>query len=149
MNVLLNLAVVLALAVFMEGVAWFTHKYVMHGFLWVLHADHHRPTGRGLQKNDLFTLFFATPSILMIVLGLFYGRPLAASAGFGIALYGVGYALFHEVMFHRRLRWLRIRPRGRYLRRIVNAHRAHHQHGSREDSVSFSFLWAPRRYDTG
>ena len=26
----------------MEGVTWFVHKYVMHGFLWVLHEDHHQ-----------------------------------------------------------------------------------------------------------
>ena len=26
----------------MEFMAWFTHKYVMHGFLWKLHADHHK-----------------------------------------------------------------------------------------------------------
>ncbi|MES2862928.1 MAG: beta-carotene hydroxylase, partial [Bacteroidota bacterium] len=26
----------------MEFMAWFTHKYVMHGFLWNLHADHHK-----------------------------------------------------------------------------------------------------------
>ena len=27
----------------MEFMAWFTHKYVMHGFLWNLHFDHHKP----------------------------------------------------------------------------------------------------------
>ena len=27
---------------FMEFMAWFSHKYIMHGFLWVLHADHHK-----------------------------------------------------------------------------------------------------------
>ena len=42
----------------MEYAAWFTHKHVMHGFLWVLHEDRHHPTGRGLQKNDLFAVFF-------------------------------------------------------------------------------------------
>ena len=26
----------------MEGVAWTTHKYVMHGSLWSLHESHHR-----------------------------------------------------------------------------------------------------------
>ena len=25
----------------MEFVAWFAHKYIMHGFLWSLHKDHH------------------------------------------------------------------------------------------------------------
>ena len=26
----------------MEFMAWFTHKYVMHGILWNLHKDHHK-----------------------------------------------------------------------------------------------------------
>ncbi len=26
----------------MEFMAWFTHKYIMHGFLWYLHEDHHK-----------------------------------------------------------------------------------------------------------
>ena len=39
----------------MEGVAWFTHKYVMHGFLWVLHKDHHdRSNHSPFEKNDFF-----------------------------------------------------------------------------------------------
>ena len=27
--------------VLMEGAAWAAHKYLMHGYLWFLHADHH------------------------------------------------------------------------------------------------------------
>ena len=38
----------------MEFMAWFTHKYIMHGLLWNLHEDHHQPTGKLFQKNDLF-----------------------------------------------------------------------------------------------
>jgi len=38
--------IVLGAFLFMEFVAWFTHKYVMHGFLWVLHKDHHHRDGR-------------------------------------------------------------------------------------------------------
>ena len=26
---------------FMEFMAWFAHKYLMHGVLWFLHEDHH------------------------------------------------------------------------------------------------------------
>ena len=44
MEILLNILIFIALSVYMEYVAWFTHKYVMHGSLWVLHEDHHRPT---------------------------------------------------------------------------------------------------------
>jgi hypothetical protein len=48
----------LASAIFFEFVAWFMHKYVMHGFGWFLHEDHHRPRHK-LQKNDAYALFFS------------------------------------------------------------------------------------------
>ena len=38
---LLWIFIVLLTFVFMEFVAWFSHKYIMHGFLWSLHKDHH------------------------------------------------------------------------------------------------------------
>ena len=44
---------------FMEFVAWFAHKYIMHGFLWVLHKDHHQKEPGFFEKNDLFFLIFA------------------------------------------------------------------------------------------
>ncbi|MBN1640508.1 MAG: beta-carotene hydroxylase [Anaerolineae bacterium] len=132
----------------MEGVAWFTHKYVMHGFLWYLHEDHHHPTGRGLQKNDWFAVFFAAISCALIVTGVTVRNWYAASAGFGIALYGIGYFLFHDVMFHRRIRGFRIRTQGRYLKRIVDAHRVHHQNSDKAGGVAFGFLYAPRHPST-
>jgi beta-carotene 3-hydroxylase len=147
MNILINILIVIALAVYMEYVAWFTHKYVMHGFLWVLHEDHHRPTGRGWQKNDWFAVFFAVPSILAIITGLLRGIDPLTSAGVGIALYGLGYLLFHDIMFHRRIRGIRIPARGRYLKRIVNAHKVHHQGGGKEGSTAFGFLYAGPQYD--
>jgi beta-carotene 3-hydroxylase len=146
MTVLLNVLIVAALAAYMEYVAYFTHKHVMHGFLWVLHQDHHRPRGRGFQKNDLFAIFFASISFLLIATGVLRRVCPLTSAGLGVALYGVGYFLFHDVMFHRRLRGIRLRPHGRYLERIVRAHKAHHQHGGRKDAVSFSFLYAGKQY---
>jgi beta-carotene 3-hydroxylase len=146
-DILLNLIIFIVLAIYMEYVAWFTHKYVMHGSLWVLHEDHHRPTGRGWQKNDWFALFFASISMLVIITGLLRRVMPLASAGFGIALYGLGYLLFHDIMFHHRIRGVRIRARGRYLQRIVNAHKVHHQGGGREDSTAFGFLYASPKYD--
>ena len=47
MNWIINISVLLLTAAFMEFVAWFTHKYVMHGFLWFLHKDHHVKTSKG------------------------------------------------------------------------------------------------------
>ena len=147
MDVVLNVFIVLAMAVFMEGVAWFTHKYVMHGFLWVLHEDHHRPTDRGWQKNDLFALFFSLVSFALIVTGLLQRWMPMVSLGVGMALYGIGYMLFHDIMFHRRLPGVRIKARGRYLKRIIRAHKAHHQKGGRHDAIAFGFLYAGKEYD--
>lgn len=42
------IAVFLATFFFMEFMAWFSHKYIMHGFLWVLHEDHHKKKPRFL-----------------------------------------------------------------------------------------------------
>jgi beta-carotene 3-hydroxylase len=95
----------------------------------------------------LYAAIFALPSMLSIIAGLQRGVAPLTSAGFGIALYGVGYVLFHDIMFHRRIRGVRIPARGRYLQRIVNAHKVHHQGGGKEGSTSFGFLYASRQYD--
>lgn len=147
MKIAWNILLMLAVAVFMEGVAHFTHKYVMHGFLWVLHEDHHRPAHRGWQKNDLFTAFFSLVSMGFILAGLLTRLWPLIAVGLGMALYGVGYFLFHDVMFHRRLRAIRLRPRTRYLQRIVRAHSVHHRHSGQHDGISFGFLYAGRQYD--
>ncbi len=65
----------------------------------------------------------------------------------GVTLYGIGYVLFHDIAFHRRIR---VPRKGRYLKRIIRAHTAHHPKSTRYQGVSScSFLWAPRRYDVG
>lgn len=144
------LLVFVGVAVLMEGVAWATHRYVMHGSLWTLHADHHRPSGRGLQRNDAFSLFFAALAIVLIAGGtLWWGSPLAVAAGAGMTLYGLGYFLFHDVMFHRRVRRLNLKPTTRYLRRMVAAHREHHRRSGQAKGEAFGFLYAPARYDVG
>lgn len=144
---LAGLAIAATVAVLMEGVARLTHRYAMHGFLWVLHRDHHHPKGRGLQRNDLFAVFFATISFALIAAGTFGDSMPPIAIGAGMAVYGMGYFLFHDVMFHRRVRWLRLRASTPYLRRIVNAHRVHHRVTARQGATSFGFLYAPSRYD--
>lgn len=137
----------LAAAASMEFVARWMHRYVMHGCGWCLHNDHHTTTGRRFQRNDLYALFFAVTSFSLIYGGLRFGVFPLASAGFGVALYGVGYVLFHDIMFHKRVKWIKVRPFHPYLQRIVNAHRIHHSTVTKDGARSFSFLWAPRRYD--
>ena len=150
MNILtaiINLMMVLLLFVFMEFYAWFMHKYVMHGFLWVLHEDHHRYHESWLEKNDIFTLFFSSIAIVLLYYGTTYAMPFVLSAGIGVTLYGVCYFLFHDVMFHRRIKFLKLKPGTRYLRRIINAHATHHQKFYQQQAVAFGFLFASSRYD--
>ncbi|MBU0954096.1 MAG: beta-carotene hydroxylase, partial [Spirochaetes bacterium] len=89
---------------------------------------------------------FALPSFLCIFLGLLYKVWFLPPIGFGMALYGIAYTLFHDVMFHRRVRWLRLKPRGRYFDGIMTAHRLHHRVNTRYGSRSYGFLYAPRAY---
>lgn len=140
--ILLNTLCYISAVIGMEAVAWATHKYVMHGFLWCWHESHHREREGLFEKNDLFALVFAIPSIVLIyvgTLGTNYGRLEFFWAGLGVATYGLIYFLFHDVLVHRRINH-RYVPRSRYLRRIVHAHRLHHVITTKEDGVSFGFL---------
>ena len=132
----------LAVAAFvaMEGVAWLTHRFLMHGPLWVLHESHHRPRKGAFEKNDLFALFFATPSIVLIWYGT-HGVPLCLPLGVGMTAYGFAYFVFHDVLVHRRLR-TPLRPVGAYLERITFAHLVHHKTMTKDGAVSFGFLWS-------
>jgi beta-carotene 3-hydroxylase len=140
-TILLNAALFLGSLAAMEGVAWLTHRYLMHGPLWFLHESHHTPRQGRFEWNDLFGVFFAIPSILLIWLGT-RGYPPLLWVGLGMTAYGMVYFGFHDVVVHRRLP-LRKSPPGRYMRRIIQAHLIHHKTHRRDGAVSFGFLWAP------
>ena len=144
--ILINAAIVVFFACFMEYVAWFTHRYIMHGFLWVLHEDHHRPRGHGFQKNDLFAIFFSGIAISLFLVGDITGIFYFTSAAIGVTLYGIGYVLFHDIMFHKRIKGIRLKANSSYLKRIVNAHRFHHQNSTKSEGIAFGFLYAPAKY---
>src|ERR1700760_1498233 len=107
MTILLYIGIVIASFWFMEFVAWASHKYIMHGFLWHLHEDHHTKTPGFFEKNDLFFLIFATPSFLTILLGTLSHHYWVACIGIGILLYGIAYFLVHDVVIHQRFKWFR------------------------------------------
>ena len=130
---------------FMEFMAWFTHKYVMHGFLWNLHEDHHQPTGKTFQKNDLFFLIFAVPSWLCIMLGMMYGNYFSVGFGAGIAVYGFVYFLVHDVLIHRRFKWFD-KTNNAYFKAIRKAHKVHHKNQYKEEGACFGMLIVPRKY---
>jgi beta-carotene 3-hydroxylase len=127
----------------MEGVAYLSHRFLMHGPLWVLHRSHHVPHRRRFELNDLFGVFFAAPSIALIALGT-SGYWMLLPVGLGMTAYGVLYLVFHDIIVHRRLR-LRRTPNWPYLRRIIKAHLVHHRTHERNGAVSFAFLYAPRQ----
>ncbi len=57
MSTILLVSAIFGAFVLMEGVAWFTHKYVMHGFLWSIHRDHHQHREGFLSEMISFSLF--------------------------------------------------------------------------------------------
>ncbi|MCB9251624.1 MAG: sterol desaturase family protein [Flavobacteriales bacterium] len=143
---LVNLIWVVASFIFMEGVAWFTHKYIMHGLLWNLHHDHHNKNHTShFEKNDFFFLFFAIPGIL----GLFYGMAGGFNAffwiGLGITLYGFTYFLVHDVFIHQRFKWLR-NSDSIYFRALRKAHKVHHKQLRKEGAECFGMLLVPYRF---
>ncbi len=142
MELAINIILVTGMFFFMEFMAWFTHKYVMHGFLWILHKDHHIRDGRKLEWNDLFAVFFAIPSILLIYFGVMGPNSYLLSLGIGIFLYGVAYVAFHDVYVHQRIP-LFSKFSNRYLRATVKAHVEHHNPHAH---YNFGFLIAPMKY---
>ncbi|MBS1603479.1 MAG: beta-carotene hydroxylase [Bacteroidetes bacterium] len=145
MNILSYIGILLLTFFCMEAVTWCTHKFVMHGFLWVLHADHHRPARRFFEKNDAFFLIFAIPSFLLILLGTLHHRYYFQAAGFGIMAYGAAYFLVHDVIIHQRFKWFS-RSRHPYIADIRFAHKMHHKHLGREHGEAFGLLFVPRKY---
>lgn len=138
MNTLTNALVLLGFFAFMEGVAWFTHKYVMHGFLWIWHKSHHEPRKGVFELNDLFGFMFAIPSIVLIVLGS-DGFTWYFFAGLGIALYGFAYFLVHDVFVHQRVRWLKTTNIS-YFRAMRLTHHLHHAVHTKRGAEAFGFL---------
>ncbi len=145
MNSLAKLAVVVGAILAMEGVAWASHKYIMHGFGWGWHRDHHEPHDKVFEKNDLFGLVGAALSISLFALG----SPLVRGAsawepatwlGVGVLGYGIIYTLVHDGLVHQRyFRWV---PRSGYTKRLVQAHKLHHATIGKEGGVSFGFVFA-------
>jgi len=145
MNWIIFIATILITFFCMEGITWLTHRYVMHGFLWYLHRDHHQPSPGIFEKNDLFFLIFAIPSWLCIMLGLQHQQYTVAAIGFGIALYGLAYFIVHEVIIHQRLKWFS-RSNNQYIRSIRWAHKMHHKHTGKEEGESFGMLMVAKKY---
>jgi beta-carotene 3-hydroxylase len=142
----MNILILIATFLLMEGATWVIHKYVMHGFLWILHRDHHDHSTEGpLEKNDYFFIIFAIPAIALMYFGslaqfnhLFY-------IGLGITFYGMAYFFVHDVFIHQRISFLK-NTQNPYLLAIRRAHKQHHKHLGKEEGECFGFLWVPVKY---
>lgn len=139
--------IILGTFIGMEGVAWFTHKYIMHGLLWVLHEDHHVKSGDDstIEKNDSFFLVFAIPSMALFAMWNFMGVDWALYVALGIALYGLAYFLVHDIFIHQRIGIFK-RSNNLYLRAIRKAHKIHHKHLTRFNGECFGMLLVPFKY---
>lgn len=129
----------------MEGITWLTHKYIMHGFLWYLHEDHHQKGPGFFEKNDAFFLIFSIPSIACIFFGVTKNIYWLAAIGFGVALYGLAYFVVHDVIIHQRFK-LFTRSDNSYVRAIRWAHKMHHKHLDKYEGESFGMLLVAKKY---
>jgi len=130
----------------MEGVTWLTHKYVMHGVMWYFHEDHHQPKYKNwFERNDVFFVVFAIPSILFFYFGFNGGINYLFFIGLGIFFYGLAYFLVHDVLIHKRFNWFN-KTNNKYLIGLRKAHKVHHKHLGKEDGECFGMLLVPFKY---
>lgn len=146
MNPLLYPIITLCVFIIMEGITWCTHKYVMHGFLWYLHKDHHQPRYNAVfEKNDAFFVIFAIPSIALFYFGTFPALNHLFFIGLGIALYGLAYFTVHDIIIHQRMK-LFGKTRSKYLQALRKGHMMHHKHMDKNPGESYGMLWVPMKY---
>jgi beta-carotene 3-hydroxylase len=146
MQVLYWILIFVATFSIMEFNAWWMHKYVMHGFLWNLHEDHHHKRHDSwFEKNDLFFVFYAVISISLKVIhsefNIWWALPLSA----GILAYGIAYFVVHDIFIHQRFKWLRT-ANNTYAKGVRRAHKMHHKHIGKEKGENFGMLVVPFKY---
>lgn len=146
--------------VFMEFVAWSNHKYIMHGFLWKWHKDHHtrdrdrillkdleKTEQNKLEKNDYFFVIYAFPAIVLMIIGFALQIYPLVFLSIGITLYGMTYFLFHDIAIHQRIKFPYLQnSRNKYLRAIIKAHVAHHRPKNKKDFDNFGLLIFSSKY---
>jgi len=154
---MINIALLIVSYGCMEFVAWSNHKYVMHGFLWTWHKDHHLNDLKkmsmkdmqfsGFENNDLFFLIYAIPAILLFIIGFETGNLHLIFIGSGITLYGFTYFIVHDILIHQRIRIpFLVRYRSKYVQAIIRAHLAHHRPSTATDFKNFGLLIFPARF---
>ena len=131
---------------FMEFMAWFSHKYIMHGFLWHLHKDHHKKDhGSWFERNDLFFIFYAVVSMSLVILWGEYGFWAGLPMALGIFTYGMSYFIVHDIFIHQRFKLFRS-TNSKYAKGLRRAHKIHHKSIHKGGGECFGMLWVPMKY---
>ena len=146
MNIFLWISIFFLTFCVMEFMAWFTHKYVMHGFLWSLHSDHHHKDHNSWwERNDFFFIFYAVISMSCIMLPQTYTLGIGKPVGFGILAYGIAYFIVHDIFIHQRFKLFR-NANHWYARGVRRAHKIHHKHLGKGNGECFGMLLVPFKY---
>ena len=146
MPIWIHIIVFLLTFFMMEFMAWFTHKYVMHGFLWVLHEDHHKKDHDSwFERNDAFFIFYALVSVGFFLLWQNNILQIGLAIGLGIFAYGFTYFMVHDIFIHQRFKIFR-KAESRYGKALRRAHKMHHKHIGKEHGECFGMLLFPFKY---
>lgn len=130
----------------MEFMAWFTHKYVMHGFLWSLHKDHHiKDHDSWFERNDVFFIFYAIVSIVFFSLWRYDILSIGLAIGLGIFAYGFTYFMIHDIFIHQRFKIFK-KTESKYGKALRRAHKMHHKKIGKEHGECFGMLLFPYKY---
>lgn len=131
----------------MEGVAWWMHKYVMHGLFWNLHEDHHTKSNNHsiFEMNDTFFIFFSVLAIGSFLGWQYWDSVVLLAIGSGISLYGLVYFIIHDLFIHQRIKIWR-NTKNPYLLALRRAHKVHHKHLGKYEGECFGMLWVPMKY---
>ena len=130
----------------MEFMAWFTHKFIMHGPLWSLHKDHHKKDHDSwFERNDFFFLFYAAVSMVCFYLWSIQSIWFTLPIGLGILAYGIAYFIVHDIFIHQRFR-LFTRVDNWYAKGVRKAHKIHHKHLGKYKGENYGMLIVPFKY---
>lgn len=142
----MNILIVFGVFVLMEPLTWTIHKYIMHGFLWRLHKDHHdHSSDSTFEKNDYFFVIFALPAIVLFYIGANNSYNHWFYIALGITLYGMAYFFVHDIFIHQRLKVFR-NTKNPYFKAIRRAHKQHHKYITKHKGECFGFLFVPIKY---
>ncbi len=145
MSIITDICIVLCGFIAMEAIAWFSHKYIMHGFMWNWHRSHHEPRTGRFEKNDLFGILFSFISMYFIFSGSLADFDWRFFFGIGIMLYGFAYFIVHDVFVHQRLPFLK-KTNTAYFQAMRYAHKIHHKVRTKEGAEAFGFLFVSKKY---